>query len=385
MARNQASAAEPANAPRLLYVVTEDWAFLSHRLPMARAARDAGFEVHVATRVSDGAAAIEAERFILHPVPFARGSLSPIAAFSTIAALRRVRREIKPALTHHVALQACVLGILAALGQPAACINAFIGLGYSFTSNTSKARAVRTLVGVLLRLLINRKNCIALVQNSDDKLALMLLGIATTRIALIPGSGVDTKRFTPIPEPGGPPTFGFVGRLLNDKGIRTLLTAHRVLRARMPEARLLIAGTPDPANPASVTEAEAKSWNEQPGVAWLGHVDDIASLWAQAHVAILPSRREGLPLSLMEAAACGRAMIASDVPGCREVVIHEETGLLFHLDDAPALAEAMARLAADPQLRARCATAARRLVCEKLAADIIGHQIVTLYRQLLIV
>ena len=385
MARNQASAAEPANAPRLLYVVTEDWAFLSHRLPMARAARDAGFEVHVATRVSDGAAAIEAERFILHPVPFARGSLSLIAAFSTIAALRRVRREIKPALTHHVALQACVLGILAALGQRAACINAFIGLGYSFTSNTSKARAVRTLVGVLLRLLINRKNCIALVQNSDDKLALMLLGIATTRIALIPGSGVDTKRFTPIPEPGGPPTFGFVGRLLNDKGIRTLLAAHRLLRARMPEARLLIAGTPDPANPASVTEAEAKSWNEQPGVAWLGHVDDIASLWAQAHVAILPSRREGLPLSLMEAAACGRAMIASDVPGCREVVIHEETGLLFPLDDAPALAEAMARLAADPQLRARCATAARRLVCEKLAAGIIGHQIVTLYRQLLIV
>lgn len=385
MARNQASAAEPANAPRLLYVVTEDWAFLSHRLPMARAARDAGFEVHVATRVSDGAAAIEAERFILHPVPFARGSLSPIAAFSTIAALRRVRREIKPALTHHVALQACVLGILAALGQRAACINAFIGLGYSFTSDTSKARAVRTLVGVLLRLLINRKNCIALVQNSDDKLALMLLGIATTRIALIPGSGVDTKRFTPIPEPGGPPTFGFVGRLLNDKGIRTLLAAHRLLRARMPEARLLIAGTPDPANPASVTEAEAKSWNEQPGVAWLGHVDDIASLWAQAHVAILPSRREGLPLSLMEAAACGRAMIASDVPGCREVVIHEETGLLFPLDDAPALAEAMARLAADPQLRARCAAAARRLVCEKLAAGIIGHQIVTLYRQLLIV
>jgi glycosyltransferase involved in cell wall biosynthesis len=385
MARNQASAAGPANAPRLLYVVTEDWAFLSHRLPMARAARDAGFEVHVATRVSGGAAAIEAERFILHPVPFARGSLSPIAAFSTIAALRRVRQEIKPALTHHVALQACVLGILAALGQPAACINAFIGLGYSFTSDSGKARAVRTLVGVLLRLLINRKNCIALVQNSDDKAALMLLGIAKTRIALIPGSGVDTKRFTPIPEPGGPPTFGFVGRLLNDKGIRTLLAAHRLLRARMPEARLLIAGTPDPANPASVTEAEAKFWNEQPGVAWLGHVDDIASLWAQAHVAILPSRREGLPLSLMEAAACGRAMIASDVPGCREVVIHEETGLLFPVDDAPALAEAMARLAADPQLRARCATAARRLVCEKFAASIIGHQIVTLYRQLLVV
>jgi glycosyltransferase involved in cell wall biosynthesis len=380
MAREQRSAAGPTIAPRLLYVVTEDWAFLSHRLPMARAAREAGFEVHVATRVSGGAAAIEAEGFVLHPIPFRRGSLSPVATFSTIAALRRVHGAVKPALTHHVALQACVLGMLATLGRPAACINAFIGLGYLFTSDSGKARTVRTLVGVLLRFLINRKNCIALVQNSDDMAALMSLGIAKSRIALIPGSGVDTKRFTPNPEPGGPPAFGFVGRLLHDKGIRTLVAAHRLLRTRMPDARLLIAGTPDPANPASVTEAEAKSWNEQLGIAWLGQVDDIAGFWAQAHVAVLPSRREGLPLSLMEAAACGRAMVASDVPGCREVVIHEETGLLFPVDDAPALADAMARLAADPQLRARYAAAARKRVVERFAAEIIGRKTVELYR-----
>src|SRR6266705_1358913 len=118
MPREQPLAASPVTTPRLLYVVTEDWAFLSHRLPMARAARDAGFEVHVATRVNDGAAAIEAERFTLHPIPFARGSLSPLAAIATIAALRRVRRDVKPELTHHVALQACVLGMLSTLGQP---------------------------------------------------------------------------------------------------------------------------------------------------------------------------------------------------------------------------------------------------------------------------
>jgi glycosyltransferase involved in cell wall biosynthesis len=381
MAGEQRSAASPVTAPRLLYVVTEDWAFLSHRLPMARAARERGFEVHVARRVSGGAAAIEAEGFVLHPIPFARGSLSPIASFSTIAALRRVRRQITPALTHHVALQACVLGMLATLGRPAACINAFIGLGYSFTSDSGKARAVRTLVGMLLRFLINRDNCIALVQNSDDMAALMSLGIAKTRIALIPGSGVDTKRFTSIPEPGGPPTFGFVGRLLNDKGIRTLLAAHRLLCARMPDARLLIAGTPDPANPASVTEVEAKSWNEQAGVSWRGHVDDIAGFWTQAHIAVLPSRREGLPLSLMEAAACERAMIASDVPGCREIVLHEQTGLLFPVNDAAALADAMARLAGDLQARARYAAAGRELVVKKFAANIIGRQTVELYRR----
>jgi glycosyltransferase involved in cell wall biosynthesis len=383
MAGEQAAATGSATAPRLLYVVTEDWAFLSHRLPMARAARDAGFEVHVATRVSSWAAAIEAERFVLHPIPFARGSVSPVATLSTIAALRRLHREVKPALTHHVALQACVLGMLATLGRPAACINAFIGLGYLFTSDSGKARTVRTLVRLLLRFLINRKNSIALVQNCDDKAALTSLGIAKTKIALIPGSGVDTNRFTPIPEPDGTPTFGFVGRLLDDKGIRTLITAHRLLRTHMPDVRLFIAGTPDPGNPASVTDAEAKSWNERPGIAWLGHVDDIAGFWARAHIAVLPSRREGLPLSLMEAAACGRAMIASDVPGCREVVIHQQTGLLVPVDDALALAEAMSRLADAPELRARYAMAARNLVVEKFAADIIGRQTAQLYRRLL--
>jgi glycosyltransferase involved in cell wall biosynthesis len=369
--------------PRLLYVVTEDWAFLSHRLPMARAAREAGFEVHVATRVGDEAAAIQAEGFILHPVLFARGSLSPVATLSTVAALRRVYREVKPALIHHVALQACVLGMLATLGRRVPSINAFIGLGYSFTSDTGKAWAVRALIGSLLRFLINRKNCVALVQNSDDMAALVALGILKERIALIPGSGVDVKRFTPLSEPREAVAFGFVGRLLDDKGIRTLIAAHRLLRRRIPSVKLLIAGTPDPANPASVTEAEAKSWNDEPGIAWLGHVGDIASFWAKAHVAVLPSRREGLPLSLMEAAACGRAMIASNVPGCREIVLHEETGLLFPVDDAAALADAMARLAADPQLRARCAAAARKLVVERFAAELIGRQIVELYRNIL--
>ena len=372
-----------AAPPRLLYVVTEDWAFLSHRLPMARAARDAGFEVHVATKVKDGAAAIKAERFILHPIPFARGSLSPFAMLSTIAALRRVHGAVAPDIAHHVALQASVLGMIATFGRRVACVNAFIGLGYSFTSNSAKARAVRRLIVAVLRFLIDRDGSIALVQNGDDLAALTSLGIAKNRIALISGSGVDVKRFTPLPEPQAPPTFGFVGRLLDDKGIRTLIAAHQLLRARGADARLLIAGTPDPANPASVTEAEAKSWNSEPGISWLGQVGDIAGLWARAHIAVLPSRREGLPLSLMEAAACGRAMIASDVPGCREIVVHEQTGLLVPVDDAQALAQAMQRLAGAPDLRARYAAAARNLVVEKFAADIIGRQTVQLYRQLL--
>jgi len=369
--------------PRLLYAVSEDWYFVSHRLPMARAARDAGFEVHVATRVENDAAAIEAEGFILHPIPFARGRLSPRASLATIQGLWRVHSAVKPILVHHVSLQTSVLGLIAAFGRPAVCINALTGLGFSFTSSSTKARIVRLIMAPALRLLLDRDRIISLVQNMDDRAALMTLGIAESRITMIRGSGVDVKRLAPLPEPDGPPVFGFVGRLLEDKGIRTLVAAHRLLRARGLQIRLLIAGTPDPANPASVTETEAKSWNNDPGISWLGHVGDIAGFWARAHIAVLPSRREGLPLSLLEAAACQRAMIASDVPGCRDVVIHEQTGLLCPVDDASALADAMARLAAAPDLRARYATAARTLVVAQFAADIIGRQTVELYRRLL--
>ena len=373
--------AEPA--PRLLYVVSEDWAFLSHRLPMARAARKAGFEVHVATRVQDGAAAIKAEGFTLHPIRFARGSLSPLAAVETLAALRRVNSAVAPDVTHHVGLQSSVFGLSATLGRHIACVNAFVGLGYAFTSRTLKAFALRRAIGALLCRLVDRDGSVALVQNGDDMAALRALGIPKERIALISGSGVDVDRFTPLAEPPEPVTFGFVGRLLEDKGIRTLVDAFRRLRARGSDVRLLIAGLPDPANPASVTAAEATSWNNEPGITWLGYVGDVAEVWERAHIAVLPSRREGLPLSLMEAAACGRAMIASDVPGCREIVVHEATGLLFPVDDPRSLAAVMERLAAAPDLRRAYGAAARKLAVEKFAADLIGRQTVALYRRLL--
>jgi glycosyltransferase involved in cell wall biosynthesis len=369
--------------PRLLYVVTEDWAFLSHRLPMARAARDAGFEVHVATRIDKGATAIEDEGFILHPLPFSRGSLSLFKNLETVLALRRIRQEVKPDLTHHVALQACVLGMIAALGHRSSCVNAFIGMGYAFTTRTIKARTLRWLIGVQLRLLVNRAGSVALVQNRDDFETAISFGIPSKRIALIQGSGVDIRHFIPQPEPDGPITFGFVGRLLDDKGIQTLISAHRMLRTRGLEFRLSIAGTPDPANPASVTKDEANSWNDEPGVYWLGHVSDIVGFWSSVHVAVLPSRREGLPLSLLEAASCGRPMIASDVPGCREIVIHDQTGLLFPVDQVPALAEAMSKLAYKPQLRARYGAAARNMVVQRFSAAIVGDQIVQLYREIL--
>jgi glycosyltransferase involved in cell wall biosynthesis len=366
---------------RLLYVVTEDWYFLSHRLPMARAAREAGFEVHVATRVTDGAAAIEAQGFALHPVPFVRGRIAPAANIATIRTLRRVHRDIAPAIAHHVSLQASVLGGMAARGRSVACINALTGLGFTFTSNTPKTRLLRPVLGGLLRGLLNHSGQTALVQNPDDRAGLVALGIDESRIALIPGSGVDVDVLQPQAEPQVPITVAFVGRLLADKGIRTLIAAQRLLRQRGSKVELLIAGTPDPANPASLSPDEAEALNREPGVTWLGHVTDISGLWARAHIAVLPSRREGLPKSLLEAAACGRPMIAADVPGCREVVLHGETGLLFQVDDAAALAQAIENLADSRELRAQYGRTARQLAVERFSAQAIGQQTVELYRR----
>jgi glycosyltransferase involved in cell wall biosynthesis len=367
----------------LLYVANEDWAFLLNRLPMARAAQRAGFEIHVATRVKDGARAIEAEGFTLHPIPLQRGGISPLAAIPAILALRRITRRIKPDIAHHSGLQCCVYGSIAALGRPFPYVSAMTGMGYVFTSATLRSRLLRAILKWLLPSLLDRPRGVVLVQNPDDRAALVDLGIREGKIVLIPGSGVDTDALQPMPEPGGPITYGFAGRLLTDKGIRALVAAHDIVRAQGLESRLLIAGNPDPANPASVSAKEVDEWTRRPGITWLGHVKDISSLWRQCHFAILPSHREGLPGSLMEAAACERALIATDAPGCREIVIDDQTGLLVPIENPKALAQAISKLAASPDLRGRYAKAARELVVTKLSARTIGQQIVQLYDRMM--
>jgi glycosyltransferase involved in cell wall biosynthesis len=261
-------------------------------------------------------------------------------------------------------------------------VNAITGLGHTFIADTPKTRVLRYLIGIVLRHLVDHGRNVAIVQNPDDCALLRSLGIRGDHIVLIPGSGVDVQRLHPTPEPEGPITVAFVGRLLDDKGVRTLIAAHRLLRAKGSMLSLLLAGKPDPANPSSVSEDEAEDWGREPGITWLGHVEDIATIWARAHIAVLPSRGEGLPKSLLEAAACGRPMIATDVPGCREVAIPDETGLLVPIDDAPALAAAIERLAALPDLRARFGAAARRLAVEQFSEDVIAKATGNLYQRL---
>jgi glycosyltransferase involved in cell wall biosynthesis len=368
--------------PRLVYLVSEDWYFLSHRLPMARAAREAGYEVHVATRVVDDGAAIEREGFILHAIPWKRGSTSPFAAVATIRSVRTLYRHVKPDIVHHVAFAPAVLGSIAALGLPMQKLDALAGLGFVFTSKTLKARLLRPLAQVALRFLLTRPGTTVLVQNPDDKAMVTRLGVNGDQIALIPGSGVDVDRLTPMPEPEGPFTVGFVGRLLYDKGVQVLVRAHEILRARGTAIRLLLAGGPDTSNPASIPEETLNRWREKDAVTLLGHIGDVRTVWAQSHIAVLPSRREGLPMSLLEAAACGRAMIATDVPGCREIARPGINGLLVPADEPEALADAIAQLLRDPAMRARYAANARQIAVEEFSSKHVATAIIALYARL---
>jgi glycosyltransferase involved in cell wall biosynthesis len=373
----------PPPPPRLLYLVSEDWYFLSHRLPMARAARAAGYEVHVATRIVNGGSAITAEGFALHPLHWRRGSTNPIDFINAIVEVRRVYRALNPDLVHQVAFWPSIVGSLAAAGLATRRVSALAGLGFAFTSDTLKARVVRALLRPFLRPLLSGDRAAVLVQNPDDYAAMTELGIPRAQIFVIPGSGVDTEQLHVMPEPKDPITMAYVGRLLDDKGLRTLVAAHALLAARGDNVRLLIAGDTDPANPASIPPTEIDTWRMRPMIDVLGHVTDIATVWAKAHIAVLPSRREGLPKSLLEAAASGRPIVATDVPGCREIARPGVNALLVPVDDAQALADAVQQLAHNADLRAQFAAAGRALVEREFASARVGPETVKLYRAML--
>jgi len=373
----------PRSKPVLVYLVTEDWYFVAHRVPMAAAAQRAGYDIHVVTHVDKHRAAIEALDFRVHEVDWRRGSIDPFAFLNSIRAVRRHYCAIGPDLVHHVALQPTIVGSLAASGLPCVRLNALTGLGFVFTSETLRARFVRPILRALLRYAFRDARAAVLVENPDDRDAVKALGAAEKRIFTIAGSGVDTDKLRPLPEPSEPVTIAFAGRLLKDKGIRTLVEAHDILARRGQPVRLLIAGEPDRANPASIPSKEIAEWSRQPGVTMLGHVADIRNVWKDAHIAVLVSRREGLPMSLLEAAACGRPIVASNVPGCREVARPNFNALLVAPGDASALADAIECLAKDKALRRRFGEAGRRMVENEYSAVRIGTDIVSLYDRLL--
>lgn len=371
--------------PRLLLVVTEDWYFASHRFDLARAARDAGFDVALATRVSSWRGRIEAEGIRVFPLQFMRrSSRQPWVELQAIRELGSLYREWKPDVVHHVAAKPVIYGGLAARRAGVeGVVAALAGLGHAFASERPSARMLRPALLAAYRAALRQRHVRLIVQNpEDERFVLDQRLVKAQDLRVIRGSGVDTRVFRPSAELDGVPTFVLVARMLWDKGVGEFVDAARLLRQRNVAARCLLVGEADPENPAAISREQLRRWHAEGHVEWWGHRGDMPDVLAGAHVACLPSYREGLPKSLLEAAACGLSLIATDVPGCREIAVHEVTALLVPPRNAAALAEAMTRLAGDAGLRRRLGAAGRQRVCEHFATERITGQTIALYRDL---
>ncbi|QSA98465.1 glycosyltransferase family 4 protein [Methylococcus sp. EFPC2] len=368
--------------PKLLFFVTEDWYFCSHRLPLALAAREAGFEVVVATRVREHGTLIRDSGLKLIPLELSRRSANPASQLVLLARLVSLYRCEKPDIVHHVAIKPVFLGSLAALltGTPR-IVNAVAGLGWLFTSTSRSARLLGKFVATVFRALLGRSQVI--VQNPDDHAFLMELGVPSGRIALIRGSGVDIEAYSPTPEPQKTPLVILASRLLWNKGVGEFVEAARTLRAQGIRARFALVGEPDEANPASIEIGQIARWQQDGIVERWGKRDDMPAVMAQAHIVCLPSYREGLPKVLIEAAACGRPIVTTDVPGCREVVRDGENGLLVPARSVQPLADALRRLIEDPDLRKRMGSKGREMAVAEFSVNRVNRETLALYRDIL--
>jgi glycosyltransferase involved in cell wall biosynthesis len=369
----------------IAYFVTEDWYFCSHRLPLAVAARDAGYAVYVITRVTSHRETIESAGLSLIPLALSRRGTNPLAEAMIIWRLIKLYREIRPRIVHHVALKPVIYGSVAAwIARVPATVNAMAGLGYVFVSQSLMARLLRPLVRSLFRALLNRRRSALILQNPDDVEEFCRKGIVDSgKIRLIRGSGVDPDEYRSQPEPAGAPVVLLASRLLWDKGVREFVEAARILRRGGSSARFVLVGDGDDQNPASIPTSQVASWQEEGDIEWWGWQQDMPSVIARSHIVCLPSYREGLPKVLIEAASCGRPIVTTDAPGCREIAVNGKTGFLVPIRDGEALARAIEVLIDSKELRWRMGMAGRELVKREFATAAVVHATLTVYESLI--
>lgn len=349
---------------KIILFANTDWYLYNFRRSLALAAQTAGHEILLVSPPGEYGARLRALGLRWTPLPgMDRRSLDPLREVRVLAGLVALFKRERPALVHNFTIKCAVYGSLAAMaaGIPAR-VNAVAGLGYVFASNDPRARMLRPLVRGLMRFALRGKRSRLILQNHDD--AAMFTGhglIEPARLRVIPGSGVDCSRFVPRNGPANdPPRVLLAARLLWEKGLAEYVQASRSLRARGRKVRFLLAGAPDPGNPAAVPEDAVRGWVEEGLVEWTGHIDDMPALFASVDIVVLPSYyREGLPKSLIEAAACATPLISTDMPGCRDAVADGVTGLVVPPRDADALCAAIVRLLDAPELARQFGLAAR--------------------------
>jgi glycosyltransferase involved in cell wall biosynthesis len=372
--------------PRLLFVATEDWFFASHFLPMARAARELDFEVAVIARERHHRRIIEGAGARLIALEAERRSLDPRVLFRQILALKRLIEAERPDILHCIALKPIALaGLAGRLAGVERRVYALTGLGFLGARQGAVAAAARLAATLWLRGAIDGPQVRFLFENPDDPVTLGLDPQDQDKVAIVGGAGVDPLILMPEPMPTTPPLkVALVARMLWSKGVDLAVEAVRLARAEGVRVELTIHGAPDPSNPKAIPEDMLKQWASRPGIVWAGPTRDIEGVWRQHHLCILPSRGgEGLPRTILEAAACGRAIVTTDVPGCRSFVRDGLDGKVVPVDDAAALAQALILFARAPALAERMGASARaRLIDGHTERDVM-NAVKALYRRLL--
>jgi glycosyltransferase involved in cell wall biosynthesis len=333
--------------PSLLFVLNDSGFFLSHRLQIALAAQAAGLDVHVATPESDKTKILRAYGFAYHPLRLTRSGTNLFLEISAFLELIRIFHKTRPHLLHLVTIKPVVYGGIAArLTRVPTVVAAVSGLGIVFSRSGFKASVLRFFVKQLYRVALAHPKLRVIFQNSSDAEVIShLASLKPEQICLIHGSGVDLTdySFTPLPDDEVPIVL-LPARLLKSKGVLEFVEAARQLYARGIRARFVLAGAPDAGNPDTMSAEAITSWVAQGLVEHWGHRADMPQVFAQSSLVVLPSFSEGLPKALIEAQACGRAIVTTDCPGCRAAIVPDETGLLVPIRDASALANAIEQL-----------------------------------------
>jgi glycosyltransferase involved in cell wall biosynthesis len=370
--------------PKILYLITEDWFFVSHFLPMARTARAAGFDVVVATRVNKHGLRIAAEGFEIVPIDVDRWGFGAFESLRYIARAFKLVRDRKPDIVHCIALKPVVLGgIGAKLAGAKGLVLAPTGLGQLWTGHGLADRLVRGAVRVVVGTFLRGPRTRYLFENDDDP-GEFRFGRNDSQVTIVGGAGVDPLDFPMLPQPPAPPVkIAVVARIIAPKGIAEAVEATRRARALGAAVELNLFGDADASDPRSVAQATLRQWSSEPGIQWHGSTTDVARVWREHHIALFLSYyREGVPRTLIEAAASGRPIVTTDMPGCRDVVRHRKEGFLVPAGDVEAAARALVELAGNTALRARLGAAANARFRERFTEQAVTRTVGELYRSL---
>lgn len=372
----------------LLYFVNVDWFFISHRLPIALKALQQGFHVVIACRFTTHREQLESMGFETYEIPFSRSGVGLFSEMKTLLNVRQVISLTRPDIIHSITIKPVIYSGLMrkTLFRKSAMVSAISGLGYVFTSPTLRARLIKLTVSLLYKISLSGKRKIVIFQNiSDESILSNIVGLTRDDKVLIKGSGADLNVYNYKPEMEECSVkVSMACRLLKDKGVYEYIEAAKLVKEKYPDVDFLLIGTPDIENPNSVMIHEIEKWANDGVVKYLGHRTDIAEIFSQSNIVCLPSfYGEGVPKVLIEAAACGRAIVTTNNPGCRDAIIHGQTGLCVPIKNSQALAGAIISLIEQPELRRKMGIAARDFAEQEFDVNSVVDKHMSIYNRLI--